>query len=208
MRCCQNCRPQNSARMFKNPAPIVANPKVQSLLAQREGCRVIEIGAGCLRNALHLSERGFRVSVLEVPGVEDRFPENYARFRKRGGLLVRRLPGTPKFEFAIATFVLETICERAGRTRLVKGVYQSLTNNGCFIISARGPSDLVTAYAEGIPCSDGYVTPAYSFARSYTRYQLLRLLKSNGFQQVDFLHRPGVKAPELLHAVAWRRKPC
>lgn len=204
MKCCDRCRPLNSARMFKNPAPILENATVRALLKQKERCKVIEIGAGCLRNSLFLLKAGFRVSILEVPGMEARFPENFAEFRRRGGVCALRLPKNMNFGLAVATFVFETICDKRFRAKLARDLCGSLDDSGCLIISARGPSDLVTAHEEGKRCSDGFLTPNYSFARSYTRNQLLRLLTRSGFTKVVFLHRDRTKSPELLHAVAWR----
>lgn len=205
MRCCEKCRPLNSARMFRNPAPILRKPDVQTLLNQKEGCKLVEIGAGCLRNSIFLLKAGFRVSVLEVPGMEARFPDNFAKFRRLGGTFAARLPKTKQFGLAVATFVLETVCEKRLRGKIVRDLCKSLTHSGCLIISVRGPSDLVTARRKGKRCSDGYLTPGYSFARSYTRGQLLRLLTRSGFRKIEFLHRNGVESPELLHALAWRR---
>jgi hypothetical protein len=205
MRCCNKCRPLNSARMFKNPAPILRKQAVRSLLKEKGGCKIIEIGAGCLRNSLFLLKIGFKVSVLEVPGMEARFPDNFAKFRKLGGILVPNFHKKKQFGLAVATFVVETICDRTLRSRITKSLCESLEISGCLIISARGPSDLVTALQKGKRCSDGYLTPGYSFARSYTRNQLLRLLIRSGFKRVKFLHRDEIASPELLHALAWRQ---
>jgi hypothetical protein len=144
------------------------------------------------------------VSVLEVPGMEARFPDNFAKFRKLGGTFAARLPKKQQFGLAVATFVLETVCEKSLRAEIARDLCMSLGKSGCLIISIRGPSDLVTARRKGVRCSDGYLTPSYSFARSYTRGQLLLLLTRSGFRKIEFLHREGIESPELLHALAWR----
>jgi hypothetical protein len=77
--CCDRSRLENSARYFPNPAPILTKPRIRQLLAAYAGARVLELGAGCLRNALFLQRQGFRVSVVEVRGLEARFP-NVALF--------------------------------------------------------------------------------------------------------------------------------
>jgi hypothetical protein len=190
--------------MFKEPAPVLQRQAVHALLKQKKECRVIEVGAGCLRNSLFLLKRKFKVTVLEVPGMDARFPENFEKFRRLGGTFVARLPTRRKFDLAVATFVFETICDRKLRRKIVRGVCESLTGSGCLVISARGPSDLVTAHGKGRRCSDGYLTPGYSFARSFTRVQLQRMLSHSGFRKVEFLHRNSTQSPELLHAIAWR----
>jgi len=205
MKCCDKCRPLNSARMFKNRAPILGRETVRALLREKRGCKIIESGAGCLRNSLFLLKAGFDVSVLEVAGMDARFPDNYAEFRKRGGTLLTKIGGKNRFRLAVATFVIETICDRTLRNRIIRCLCRSLDSSGCLIISVRGPSDLVTALQKGKRCSDGYLTPGYSFARSYTCKQLRRLLVRSGFRKVQFLHRKEIGSPELVHALAWRR---
>jgi hypothetical protein len=190
--------------MFKSPAPVLEKRAVHALLMQKQGCRVIEVGAGCLRNSLFLLEKKFKVTVLEVPGMDTRFPENFAMFRRLGGTFTSDLPKSRRFELALATFVFETICDRKLRAKIVRGVFESLNHSGCLVLSARGPGDLVTAHEKGRHCSDGFLTPGYSFARSYTRVQLQRMLSRGGFRKVEFLHRDGTTSPELLHAIAWR----
>jgi len=190
--------------MFKSAAPVLHKRAVHALLKQKQGCAGIEVGAGCLRNSLFLLKKKFKVTVLEVPGMDTRFPENFAMFRRRGGTFTSRLPKSRRFELAVATFVFETICDRKLRAKIVRGVFESLNRSGCLVISARGPSDLVTAHEKGRHCSDGYLTPGYSFARSYTRSQLRRMLSRSGFRKVEFLHKNGTRSPELLHALAWR----
>jgi hypothetical protein len=204
MRGCKKCRPLNSARMFHNPAPVLQKRAVRTLLKQRKGCRVIEIGAGCLRNSLVLQKAGFKVSVLEVPGMESRFPGNFAEFRKLGGTFTPRLSQTKRFGLGVATFVLETICDKKLRAKIAADLSNSLDESGCVIISVRGPSDLVTAQQEGKRHTDGYITPGYTFARSYTRRQLRTFLTRSGFGRIEFLHRDRTQSPELLHALAWR----
>jgi hypothetical protein len=205
MKCCEKCRPLNSARMFKNPAPLLQTHAVRALLKQKQGSRLIEIGAGCLRNSFFFLKLGFKVTVLEVPNMDIRFPENFARFRNLGGTTTTRLPKKRQFELAVATFVIETICDKKERAQIVRGLCECLHFSGCLLISVRGPSDLVTAHHSGMRCSDGYLTPGYTFARSYTRIQLRRLLTYNGFRTIEFLHRDATESPELLHAIARRR---
>jgi hypothetical protein len=62
--CCRRVKPENAARKFLNPAPVLRNRRVEALL--KCTAAIIEVGAGCLRNALYLQKSGHRVSVLEV----------------------------------------------------------------------------------------------------------------------------------------------
>ncbi len=145
------------------------------------------------------------MTVLEVGRMEERFPDQYREFRRQGGRVVDRFPGGT-FDIAIATFVIETICKPALRLALLRATHEHMKKSGFFILSVRGPRDLVTAEAEGKRCSDGFITPNLTFARSYTPAQLRALLQESGFRTIEFLHRPWVKAPELVHAIAWNQE--
>ena len=191
--------------MFSNPAPILHKPRVQELLQKQKKGKVIEIGAGCLRNSLFLLAEGFRATACDLPGMEDRFPNQYQRFRQSGGIvLLGKLPIRGQFDFAVCTFVIETICEPAKRLRLLQNVARKLLRHGFLLLSTRGPADVVTAHAKGIRCSDGFLTPQRTFVRAFNRAQLNRLLHAAGFARVEFLHKPGINAPELLHVIAFK----
>jgi hypothetical protein len=200
--CCKKVRPENAARLFHNPASILLNSVVVGMLSTET--TILEIGAGCLRNALYLIKKGHSVSVLEVPGVRERFREQYDEFERRGGRVMFALPLRAKFDVIVSTFVVETICNRQQRVGLLMGVYKSLSVTGALVLSARGPRDLLTAHNDGIRCGDGYVTPNLSFARSYNRPQMERLLRNVGFTSLEFLHKKSSKEPEYLHVVARR----
>lgn len=191
--------------MFSNPAPILSKPRIQALLEEQTKGKVIEIGAGCLRNSLFLLNEGFRTTAVDLPGMEDRFPKQYQKFRQRGGtVLLGKFPVKGQFDFGICTFVVETICEPVKRFRLLKNIARKLSRHGFLILSTRGPADVVTAHAKGIRCSDGFLTPQKTFVRAFNRAQLSRLLRSAGFARVEFLHKPGINSPELLHVIAFK----
>ncbi len=201
--CPRGVKPQNAARFFKNPAPVLFKDHIRELLDLRKGASLLEIGAGCLRNANYL-QRSFRVTVLEVPTMEARFPGAYAAFRKAGGRIAKTIPNGKAFDLALATFTIETICPRAEREKTIRSVFHVLRPEGCFILSVRGPKDVVTAHTKGMRCGDGFTTPNKTFIRPYTRRQLETLLRRCGFSNVTFLHKATTSEPELLHAMAWK----
>jgi len=188
--------------MFRNPAPILSIGAVRNLLSGPNPKTILEVGAGCLRNALFLLRTGHRVSVLEVPRMGERFREQYEEFAAAGGKILKNLVGSPRFEIVLITFVVETICEPRERMALLRSVASQLKQGGSLILSARGPRDLLTAQNMGIRCRDGYLTPNFSFARSYTRAQMGRLLRAAGFSESKFLHKDSSKEPEYLHVIA------
>jgi SAM-dependent methyltransferase len=220
-RCCANISPQNAARPFGRPAPVLGKSAVLERLSRKPKPRVLEIGAGSLRNALFLQRRRLAVTVIELTEVRSRFPTAYDRFEARGGTVVLnsysqhisytgadrrasylRLPLGERFDLALATFVIETVCDPAERMRILTAVREHLVPGGALVLSVRGEADVVTAYRAGTPCSDGYLTPHRTFIRPYSRQQLNALLERAGFGAVQFLHKGTTKAPEYLHAIA------
>jgi len=137
--------------------------------------------------------------------MKERFPDQYEKFGEHGGVIVQRWSSRSKFDIVILTFVIETICNPAVRAALLRGVYEHLTFSGSLVLSARGPRDLLTAQNKGIRCGDGFRTPNLSFARSYTRGQMERLLKNVGFTTLQFLHKESTKEPEYLHVLARKK---
>ncbi len=203
--CCNSVIPTNAARPFKKPAYILTNPAVIQLLDEKPRANILELGAGSLRNSLYLQEKGFLLSVLEIKGIEKRFPEQYKKFGAlNNGQVFYKFPFGKKYEFVICTFVIETICNPEQRVFLLTSSLKVLKLHGTLLISVRGPKDLVTAVKSGIPCSDGYLTPGYSFSRSYTPRQLTELLISCGYANISLLHKATTKEPEYLHAIAFK----
>ncbi len=202
--CCRQVTSANSARFFRNPAPILRMPKVKAILKARKSANVLEVGAGCLRNSLYLQSIGHKVHVVETHGIEDRFQSAYSLFRRRGGKVVKSFPRKSAFHVVVATFVIETVCDPGQRKKLICAIKRCLLQGGCLIMSVRGPRDLLTAHNSGVRCSDGYLTPNRTFSRAYTRSQLARFLRGCGFQRLDFLHKARSKQPKLLHVVGWK----
>ena len=205
-KCCADVLVANSARMFRTPAPILRSRAARDVL--QPGQRVVEYGAGCLRNARYLQRLELAVTVIELPEVRDRFPRQYRQFLNRGGRFVslglsaKPSDGGRGYDVAVVTYVIETICQPALRERLLKDCLRRLRRGGTLLLSVRGISDVVTARAKGVPCSDGYVTPHRTFVRPFDRLGLSRLLSRAGFHRLTFLHRPHTPFPELIHVLA------
>jgi len=112
--------------------------------------KILEVGGGCLRNALFLLRRGFRITVLELPATEAIFPREYQRFRAAGGsVCFTALPRNARYDLALICFVVETMCRPDARVRLLRLVRKHLARPGHLIMSVRGPADLVTAVLRG-----------------------------------------------------------
>jgi 2-polyprenyl-3-methyl-5-hydroxy-6-metoxy-1,4-benzoquinol methylase len=178
-------------------------PRVQQLLAAIPGARLVEVGAGCLRNARHFLDAGFIVTAVDLPGMSERFANQYEAFVLAGGTVcLGPIPPGAEFDVAVCTFVIETVCQPVLRLALLRSIMSALRDDGFLILATRGPADVTTANAKGVACSDGFLTPNRTFVRSYDAEQLTRLLIAAGFDSVEILHKPDTVAPELLHAIA------
>jgi hypothetical protein len=164
------------------------------------GSRVVEVGAGCLRNSFFLQERGYDVTVYEIPAVIDRFRSDYERFNQRGGHVhTERFPTGP-FSAAVSTFVVETICPEAARFDLLRHMVAALAHGGVLALAVRGVPDVKTAWLKGTAYRDGYITPAKTFVRPYTASEVTALLLSLGLKDVHVFARSDT--PQVVNAVA------
>lgn len=204
--CCGQINPTNSARSFKRPAPILRKSRVLGLL-RNTNTSVIEYGSGNLRNARFLLRAGHPVAVVEIKSTVDRYKRQYAAFLARGGVYAAwgdRAERTKlaKYDCALITFVLETICDPSLRIELLKHCRSRLKRGGTLILSARGHKDVLTALGKGAVCSDGYKTPGKTFIRGFSLPELTSLLAAGGFMRVTSLHKAEMLAPELVHVIA------
>jgi len=204
--CCRRVIPGNAAQAWSKPASILKKPDVRALLDGSPQAGILEVGAGALRNALHLLKEGFRVHVFDPLAAACRFPGRYREFEKLGGKVLQKLPSRPTYEIILTTYVIETICCPHERRELVRRIAHCLMRGGFWILSVRGPRNIVLVQRKSERCSDGYLTSQRTFVRSYTKAQLEEFLRSNGFKYLKFLHGPSLEEPELLDVIARKAK--
>jgi hypothetical protein len=205
-RCCAEVVVSNSARPWSGPAEILLNPRAEVLLDGDHGRRVLELGAGCLRNARYLLKRGMKVDVYDPFATDEHFSRQYRSFLQAGGFVLKRQPPSLVYDVVVSTYVLETICCPDDRGDFIGLVKESLQPKGSWLLSVRGPVNIVLGRGGTRRCSDGFITRQRTFVRSYTRAQLAALLTNHGFRSLTFLHKPSSTKPELLHVIA-RRTP-
>jgi len=197
MVCLPDIRPQNATRRFSQPAKLVRAIVARGLL--HPNSTVLEVGAGCLRNAFYLLAQGHHVTVVERDEVRHRFRQEYSDFQTKHGTVVSAIPrGT--FDLVLATFVLETICPLDKRHALLGDMVRATRKGGVLALALRGVSDVKTAKARGEPYLDGYVTPARTFVKPYTVSEIRSILLSFGLSKVDALAR--VDAPQIVNVIA------
>lgn len=206
--CCCLLRSTNSARRFERPVLGVKLAIEQGWL--ETGQAILELGAGCLRNARFLqSVLRTPVHACDTAATVARFAEDYRRFEESGGIVIHEPPAR-QFERVIVSFVLETLCPCADLRREVLGtVYRCLKPGGALILSVRGRSDVIDnlnpAVTRYCSRSGGFVTNLHTFVRPYSQDEIRHLLEGAGFTEVKSLQAYRLASPRKLHIVA--RKP-
>lgn len=168
----------NSARTFNKPARLLREAWDQRLL--RRGDTALEIGAGCLRNARWLLDRGARVDVLEEADVVRKYSARYADFQKKGGQVFAGTWPSRRYHAVVCTFVLGVITPRLARLRLLEKIRDRMRPKGVVLLSARGMGDVKTKTRKGRRWRDGFITPIGTFVKPFRRSELLRMAESVG----------------------------
>ena len=206
MECCKKVIPSNAAQSWSSPAQVLAKPDVRAILNFNKHKKILEVGPGCMRNALFLLKNGHEVHTFDLQDASERFPRPYREFTSHGGRVLKRIPSLPTYNLILTTYVIEAICNLHRRRELVKEIAASLKPDGAWILSVRGPRNIVLIKRKSQKCSDGYLTNQRTFVRSYTKTQIKNFLHNFGFRYFKFLHKPGVDEPELLDIIV-RKKP-
>lgn len=208
-KCCKDVVPENAARVFDTPAPILKHKQFTTVLECETPVSVIEYGPGALRNANYLIDCGLVVTVVDLKQTIERFEDRYTTFQNKGGrvwsfesMRKRACPKHPSMDLAVCTFVLGAICDPAIRDLLLRDCRARLRLGKPFFLSTRGASDVLTINRGAQPCSDGYITPNRTFVRPFTISEISALLHKSGFDDITPLHRPGFNCPELVHVIA------
>jgi len=202
--CCEEVVASNSARSWSRPAEILRKSKVTALLDGIGRTRVLELGAGCLRNSLFLLKQGMKVDVFDPFATAVHFAQQYRSFLRQGGSVLTRRPARSAYHAVVSTYVLETICSPDDRSEFVELVRESLHPHGSWLLSVRGLANIVLGRQGTRRCSDGYITSQRTFVRPFSRAQLTALLTEHGFRSLTFLHKAWSTKPELLHVIARR----
>lgn len=200
--CCGRVNPTNSARSFSAPAPVLNKSEVRGFFVGG-GKKVLEIGAGNLRNSDYLLSFGNDVDVFELKSTVDKFRSRYDEFSRRGGRFFSQDDEEglcENYDFVLMTYVLETICNPEVR-RAVLRMACLKAGSGKLILSVRGRKDVLVAKVSGRKCSDGYHTSALTFIRGFNKNEIKGLLAEFGFNKVTFFHRRGI-APGIVHLIA------
>jgi len=202
--CAATLRPQNAATNFTNPALSVKRAIKGGYATP--GCKVIELGSGNLRNAMYTLRQvaEVRYHAFELPDCIGRFRDNYAQFESEGGIVLTRSFGRGKYDLAICTFVLETICPSAKRAAKLERLARSLGSDGILVASFRGYPGVRGSKYRRCPAGEGLISPLRTFVKPYSVREAGRLLSTVGLTEVVALQSYRVDRPQNVHLVASR----
>jgi len=197
---CQNSLlPWNTATNFPNPVLSVVRSIDRQII--RNGQKILEIGAGNLRNALYICRNLKHVDycVVEMPQVIARYSNKYDEFTQLGGKILSELDYSCTFDTVICTYVLETICPLTKRLSAVNSIVSAISQTGTLIASFRGyPGVKGTKYVL-CQAGEGYLTPLHTFIKPHTLSEVKSLLNEAGLNNLLILEQYKADQPQNIH---------
>ncbi len=187
---------------FDRPAPFVKMIEERGLLDKQKD-KILEIGAGNLRNALYLLSEGYKIEAFEIKETYERYKNRYEEFRKLGGTYyIDNFPST-QYSVILLIFVIETILLKKKRKEILKKCKYLLTNKGRLFICLRGLKDLSKMDLTNKKYKDGYLTSKQTFVKPFTVKDAVNLLKSSGFSSIKILNK-NKKNPKYVKIITFK----
>jgi len=141
---------------------------------------VLDYGAGTLRNAVYLMDRGFTVYAADLHEQVKVLRGHPAAHRLAGLLEVRELERSRLgVDMVISTYVFNIINPKAKRRRYLDNVVANLRPEGYLLMEVSSKRDA----GEYLPAAGGYLA-CDSYVKTYTHSQMDRLLAPYGFQRI------------------------
>ncbi len=200
--CRRSLKPENAATNFSSPVLSVTTAFDTGRISSNQ--HLLEFGGGNLRNALYVLRTvpNIKYNVIEIAEVLNRFQGNYVEFQRLGGQVSQELTDERRYDVAICTFVLETICPSPKRLFMLRSVTRALKKGGILIASFRGyPGVKETKYQ---PClaGEGFITPHKTFIKPFSIPEVEGLLKEVGYSEFDTLEKYRTDSPQNIHISA------
>jgi len=185
--CCDEVIPSNSARNFGKPDSIVEYSFDNNIIQSKS--RILEVGSGCLRNSLFLSNQGINsIHTCELRKTVQKFRRKYSRFIDLGNTVFNSWNQINHhyYDILIVTFVLETICEPKDRLKLLKQIKNVLKLQGKVLVAVRSRKDIRLGLVSPKRCGDGFITRGKSFIRPFNINEIKELFQSSGYSNFIF----------------------
>ncbi len=200
--CNLSLKPWNSATNFPSAALSVRRALDAKIILPEH--RLLEFGAGNLRNIMHIISElhnNQNCSVIEKEEVKDRFKTKYTEYSQGKGTILSGYDNEI-FDGIICTFVLETICPSSERTKTLKSLKTSLGEDGYLIASFRGYSGVKGTKYMKCPADEGFISPLGTFIKPYSIPEVITLFLGTRFSNLMFLEKYRVEYPQNIHVLA------
>ena len=153
---------------------------------EKKGVRkVLDYGAGTLRNAGFLAQRGFTVYAADVPEQVQRILRMAASSTLAGVVSTEELEyASLAADLVLSTYVLNIIPDGTEKWRYLKNVTLNLREGGYLLIEAR-------CRREDAACGSGcsFHDKCPSCVKTYSHEELDRLLSPFGFRRLSHYYR-------------------
>lgn len=150
---------------------------------KRQVSRVLDYGAGTLRNASFLADKGFNVYAADIP-------EQIEKILKRGDLSrFAAILGTDQLtdahldvDVVVSTYVLNIVPDGTEKSRYIKNIVLNLRPDGYLLIEVR-------CRIEAEQCGRDCHQKCPHCVKTYTHGGLDRLLVPYGFKRISHYYR-------------------
>ncbi|WCK57069.1 methyltransferase domain-containing protein (plasmid) [Aneurinibacillus sp. Ricciae_BoGa-3] len=146
------------------------------------GDKILDYGAGKLRNSLYLVSKGHHVSILDTPLQIQRQHQQELESIKSIFTAESYLPQA-YFDSVLCSFVLNVIPEQRKRNEILEKIHNSLKPGGRLYLEVRKKNGILkTKYKE--PYTDGFVIGRYqvkTFQRPFEKEEVKRLVENHLF---------------------------
>jgi SAM-dependent methyltransferase len=165
--------------------PAVSVVQYGPFFAEEEAWHVLDYGTGMLRNAVYLTDRGFRVYAADLPAHLEKLAGREELSRLEGVLSTDELPHAGlNVDLVISTYVFNILRSREERNLYLANAAANLRPGGYFLMEVACPRN-------GLPC--GSECPRHfrddCCAKALTHEELDAFLEPYGFRRVRHEYR-------------------
>lgn len=152
---------------------------------KQQVARVLDYGAGTLRNATYLTDHGFSVFAADLPEQVVQILRREASKRLAGVLRVEELPGAElEVDLVVSTYVLNIVPDGSEKSRYLKNIVLNLRPDGYLLIEAACRRSSAQC---GTECS--FQHKCSKCLKTYSHDELDQLLSPYGFKRLSHYYR-------------------
>jgi tellurite methyltransferase len=159
--------------------------RYSNFFKKQSAFRVLDYGTGTLRNAVYLSQQGFRVHAADLPEQVARLQGCPALSRIEQLLAVEELPESKlEVDLVLSTYVFNIIMNHADRRAYLENVVANLKPGGYLLMEVRCPR---LGERCGLSCQDYF--SCVDCSKTLTHEELDALLNPHGLRRISHYYR-------------------